>query len=207
MTLSSQIKAAAEKATQGEWKALGSEAKPCPIVTCDGKHGYQIHNMQRISRDEPEVWPHMKLTYQRDAEHIALCSPKNILSLIASHEAETARLVKLISEPPAKVIEPDIEKLLLGLETPTREDVANGTTVVYTPKPHVLWVCAAYRRLRALFASHEAREKELVEALKPFADEAADRPWLMENLKYEIGGSRITNDDLRRAAKAVKGEG
>lgn len=46
--------------------------------------------------------------------------------------------------------------------------------------------------------SHEA----LRAALKPFADAVARRPWLESRLVFEIGGSRITNRDLRRAAEA-----
>ena len=71
---------------------------------------------------------------------------------LAHCEAENERLVNLVSALPPAVIEPEIEALLLRLETPTREDVANGTTVVYTPRTDVLWVCAAYRRLRAITA-------------------------------------------------------
>lgn len=75
--------------------------------------------------------------------------PSQPVAMEDSLRAENERLVKLVSAAPPAVVEPEIEALLLRLETPTREDVANGTTVVYTPKPDVLWVCAAYRRLRA----------------------------------------------------------
>lgn len=86
---------------------------------------------------------------------IAALSDAPDAGMVESLKAENARLAKLVSAAPPAVIEPEIEKLLLRLETPTRENVANGTTIVYTPKPDVLWVCAAYRRLRAALEASE----------------------------------------------------
>lgn len=68
-----------------------------------------------------------------------------------------------MSDLAKQVIEPEIEALLLRLETPTRKDMANGTTLVYTPDSDVLRVCAAYRR-------QHARIKALEAGIKPFAD-------------------------------------
>ena len=72
-----------------------------------------------------------------------------------------------MTKPIPPVPEPEIEALLLRLETPTREDVANGTTVVYAPKPDVLWVCAAYRRLRAIGNDTNSRTMASIIREKP----------------------------------------
>lgn len=60
----------------------------------------------------------------------------------------------------------------------------------------------------ALIASHEARERELVEALKVFADEAA--VWVKNGDNYRPAGycGVFSVGNLRRAAIAIaKGEG
>ena len=131
-------------------------------------------------------------------------SVKTILSAIAALsadgyarglEAENERLVKLVSAEPPVVIEPEIEKLLLRLETPTRENMANGTTAVYTPKPDVLWVCAAYRRLRALRA--DAGSEALRKALKPLvnAAEIFGKDWMDDD---ELAVTPFFDEDERR---------
>lgn len=93
-----------------------------------------------------------------------------------------------------QVIEPETEALLLRLETPTRKDVANGTTLVYTPDSDVLWVCAAYRR-------QHARIKALEAGLDPFA--FAARFTGNDDDSRHIGYS-ITSGDLRRAASLLE---
>jgi hypothetical protein len=44
---------------------------------------------------------------------------------------------------------------------------------------------------------------EALEALKPMADEAKKRPWYRSHLDSEIGGSRLTNRELDRAALII----
>jgi hypothetical protein len=67
-----------------------------------------------------------------------------------------------------------------------------------------------YAALVAQVKALEAERDKLRAALKPFADEAAKRPWLPPLMllwhatdDHNIGGSGLTNGDLRRAAMAL----
>lgn len=79
--LAKSLKAAAEKATQGNWRAFKYHDGRCGI--CGGHH------------DEIMVCEHISKRRPHDAEFIALANPANILALVEELEKAQQRIVEL----------------------------------------------------------------------------------------------------------------
>ena len=84
------IKARDAAATPGPWLLAGTHAKPHHTVHASGVTGYQVHSMQRVADEAPDVYKHMKATYFRDAAFIAHAR-RDVPALVA--EVETLRAV------------------------------------------------------------------------------------------------------------------
>lgn len=117
MTTLKELVELAKAATPGPWKALGTTAKPCPIVAAYGEHGYQIHDMQRVSRDDPDVWRHMKDIYQKDAAYIAAASPDVIIALGARVEELAAALKPFANLDFGNTALPANEQIIMRFES------------------------------------------------------------------------------------------
>ncbi|HBQ2025493.1 TPA: ead/Ea22-like family protein [Klebsiella pneumoniae] len=81
--LAQSLKAAAEKATQGNWRAFKYHDGRCGI---GGGHHDEIMVCEHISKRRPH-----------DAEFIALANPANILSLVEALEKAQKRISRLES--------------------------------------------------------------------------------------------------------------
>lgn len=81
--LAQRLKAAAEKATQGNWRAFQYHDGRCGI---GGGHNAEIMVCEHISKERPH-----------DAMFIALASPANILALVEALEKAQQRIAKLES--------------------------------------------------------------------------------------------------------------
>ncbi|HDS5109350.1 ead/Ea22-like family protein [Klebsiella variicola] len=79
--LAQSLKAAAEKATQGNWRAFKYHDGSCGI---GGGHHDEIMVCEHISKRRPH-----------DAEFIALANPTNILALVEALEKAQQRIVEL----------------------------------------------------------------------------------------------------------------
>lgn len=79
--LAQSLKAAAEKATQGNWRAFKYHDGRCGI---GGGHHDEIMVCEHISKRRPH-----------DAEFIALANPANILALVEALEKAQQRIVEL----------------------------------------------------------------------------------------------------------------
>lgn len=94
MTLDlSHLMEVAEGATPGPWRqVVGGKSGPLAIVVSEAReHGYELHNLESVQRTDPEVWPHMKAIYRRDATYIATFDPPTVLALLDRlREAEGA---------------------------------------------------------------------------------------------------------------------
>ncbi|UVN29340.1 ead/Ea22-like family protein [Klebsiella pneumoniae] len=81
--LAQRMKAAAEKATQGNWRAFQYHDGRCGI---GGGHNAEIMVCEHISKERPH-----------DAMFIALANPANILALVEVLEKAQQRIAKLES--------------------------------------------------------------------------------------------------------------
>ncbi len=81
--LAQRLKAAAEKATQGNWRAFQYHDGRCGI---GGGHNAEIMVCEHISKERPH-----------DAMFIALASPANVLALVEALEKAQQRIAKLES--------------------------------------------------------------------------------------------------------------
>ncbi|MDE9212431.1 ead/Ea22-like family protein, partial [Klebsiella pneumoniae] len=81
--LAQSLKAAAEKATQGNWRAFKYHDGRCGI---GGGHHDEIMVCEHISKRRPH-----------DAEFIALANPANILALVEALEKAQQRITQLES--------------------------------------------------------------------------------------------------------------
>lgn len=81
--LAQSLKAAAEKATQGNWRAFQYHDGRCGI---GGGHHDEIMVCEHISKERPH-----------DAMFIALANPANVLALVEALEKAQQRIVELES--------------------------------------------------------------------------------------------------------------
>ncbi|HCQ8035423.1 TPA: ead/Ea22-like family protein [Klebsiella quasipneumoniae subsp. quasipneumoniae] len=88
--LAQSLKAAAEKATQGNWRAFKYHDGHCGI---GGGHHDEIMVCEHISKRRPH-----------DAEFIALANPANILALV-----EALEKAQLVDEELCKLLPPGVE--------------------------------------------------------------------------------------------------
>ncbi|WP_242630653.1 ead/Ea22-like family protein [Klebsiella pneumoniae] len=79
--LAQSLKAAAEKATQGNWRAFQYHDGRCGI---GGGHNDEIMVCEHISKERPH-----------DAMFIALANPANVLALVEALERSQQRIVEL----------------------------------------------------------------------------------------------------------------
>ncbi|HBX7713654.1 TPA: ead/Ea22-like family protein [Klebsiella pneumoniae] len=79
--LAQSLKAAAEKATQGNWRAFQYHDGRCGI---GGGHNDEIMVCEHISKERPH-----------DAMFIALANPANVLALVEALEKAQQRIVEL----------------------------------------------------------------------------------------------------------------
>ncbi|CDI24357.1 ead/Ea22-like family protein [Klebsiella pneumoniae] len=95
--LAQNLKAAAEKATQGNWRAFKYHDGRCGI---GGGHHDEIMVCEHISKRRPH-----------DAEFIALANPANVLALIEALEKVQQRIAELESRT---VKLPDLRQIVSG---------------------------------------------------------------------------------------------
>ncbi|WP_373890482.1 ead/Ea22-like family protein [Klebsiella variicola] len=88
--LAQSLKAAAEKATQGDWRAFQYHDGRCGI---GGGHNAEIMVCEHISKERPH-----------DAMFIALANPANVLALVEALEKAQQRIAEL-EESNAQVIQ------------------------------------------------------------------------------------------------------
>lgn len=112
--LAQSLKAAAEKATQGNWRAFKYHDGRCGI---GGGHHDEIMVCEHISKRRPH-----------DAEFIALANPANILSLVealekaqqrnAELESRTVKLpkLKMLEDYLAEVAIEERKQILVGVK-------------------------------------------------------------------------------------------
>ena len=81
--LAQSLKAAAEKATQGNWRAFKYHDGRCGI---GGGHNYEIMVCEHISKERPH-----------DAMFIALVNPANVITLVEALEKAQQRIAELES--------------------------------------------------------------------------------------------------------------
>ncbi|HHL0165520.1 TPA: ead/Ea22-like family protein [Klebsiella pneumoniae] len=81
--LAQRLKAAAEKATQGNWRAFQYHDGRCGI---GGGHNAEIMVCEHISKERPH-----------DAMFIALANPANVLALVEALEKAQQRIAELES--------------------------------------------------------------------------------------------------------------
>lgn len=81
--LAQSLKAAAEKATQGDWRAFQYHDGRCGI---GGGHNAEIMVCEHISKERPH-----------DAMFIALANPANVLALVEALERSQHRITQLES--------------------------------------------------------------------------------------------------------------
>lgn len=81
--LAQSLKAAAEKATQGDWRAFQYHDGRCGI---GGGHNAEIMVCEHISKERPH-----------DAMFIALANPANVLALVEALEKAQQRITQLES--------------------------------------------------------------------------------------------------------------
>jgi hypothetical protein len=79
--LAQSLKAAAEKATQGNWRAFQYHDGRCGI---GGGHHDEIMVCEHISKERPH-----------DAMFIALANPANVLALVDALEKEQSKIIEL----------------------------------------------------------------------------------------------------------------
>lgn len=91
--LAQSLKAAAEKATQGNWRAFKYHDGRCGI---GGGHHDEIMVCEHISKRRPH-----------DAEFIALANPANVLALVEALEKEQQRIAQMESRTVTDWIEHD----------------------------------------------------------------------------------------------------
>lgn len=161
LTRLAELRQIAEAATPGPWSLAGTPEKPCPVVSShDREHGYQIHSMLHVKDSDPDVWPHMKATYCRDAAHIGAFDPPTVLSLLSSAE-DNARLreaiewaIRMGSMDPDGEIDwtGDIKELLVSYVTRPREEANSAIEELSGVK-------LENRRLRERVRSLEATAK------------------------------------------------
>lgn len=84
--LAQRLKAAAEKATQGNWRAFQYHDGRCGI---GGGHNAEIMVCEHISKERPH-----------DAMFIALASPANVLALVEALEKAQQRIVRELAAAP-----------------------------------------------------------------------------------------------------------
>ncbi|QIW86675.1 ead/Ea22-like family protein [Klebsiella phage LASTA] len=113
--LAQSLKAAAEKATQGNWRAFQYHDGRCGI---GGGHNDEIMVCEHISKERPH-----------DAMFIALANPANILALVEALEEAQQRIAELESRT---------VKLPDELSGETLLDVASSTDLVYSDDTGVL---------------------------------------------------------------------
>ncbi|EOT1086990.1 ead/Ea22-like family protein [Klebsiella pneumoniae] len=82
--LAQSLKAAAEKATQGDWRAFQYHDGRCGI---GGGHNAEIMVCEHISKERPH-----------DAMFIALANPANVLALVEALEKTRQRIEELESD-------------------------------------------------------------------------------------------------------------
>ncbi|HCT7127545.1 TPA: ead/Ea22-like family protein, partial [Klebsiella pneumoniae] len=81
--LAQSLKAAAEKATQGDWRAFQYHDGRCGI---GGGHNAEIMVCEHISKERPH-----------DAMFIAMANPANVLALVEALEKAQKRIAELES--------------------------------------------------------------------------------------------------------------
>ncbi len=97
--LAQSLKAAAEKATQGNWRAFKYHDGRCGI---GGGHHDEIMVCEHISKRRPH-----------DAEFIALANPANILALVEALEKAQQRIAELDSRAVnVKLLTPEVRNAL-----------------------------------------------------------------------------------------------
>lgn len=143
--LAQRLKAAAEKATQGNWRAFQYHDGRCGI---GGGHNAEIMVCEHISKERPH-----------DAMFIALANPTNILALVEalekaqkSNEFLKGQLSELANfNPDWDKLEASYEswreiaaELLVAKERIT--DLESRTVTVKMPKPHahLIWIQAGH---------------------------------------------------------------
>lgn len=127
--LAQSLKAAAEKATHGNWRAFQYHDGRCGI---GGGHNDEIMVCEHISKDRPH-----------DAMFIAMANPANVLALVeALEKAQRANghLIEQYSEWERKAISnfEECAKLPDELSGETLLDVASRTDLVYSDDTGVL---------------------------------------------------------------------
>ncbi|EIX9473327.1 ead/Ea22-like family protein [Klebsiella pneumoniae] len=95
--LAQSLKAAAEKATQGDWRAFQYHDGRCGI---GGGHNTEIMVCEHISKERPH-----------DAMFIALANPANVLALVEALEKAQQRIAELESRT---VKLPDLRQIVSG---------------------------------------------------------------------------------------------
>lgn len=95
--LAQSLKAAAEKATQGNWRAFKYHDGRCGI---GGGHHDEIMVCEHISKRRPH-----------DAEFIALANPANILALVEALEKEQQRIAELESRTVTVKLPPELSTI------------------------------------------------------------------------------------------------
>lgn len=95
--LAQSLKAAAEKATQGNWRAFKYHDGRCGI---GGGHHDEIMVCEHISKRRPH-----------DAEFIALANPANILELVEALEKEQQRIAELESRTVTVKLPPELSTI------------------------------------------------------------------------------------------------
>lgn len=97
--LAQSLKAAAEKATQGNWRAFKYHDGRCGI---GGGHHDEIMVCEHISKRRPH-----------DAEFIAMANPANVLALVEALEKAQQRIAELESRTVSvKLLTPEVRNAL-----------------------------------------------------------------------------------------------
>ncbi|HBQ5755646.1 TPA: ead/Ea22-like family protein [Klebsiella pneumoniae subsp. pneumoniae] len=123
--LAQSLKAAAEKATQGNWRAFKYHDGRCGI---GGGHHDEIMVCEHISKRRPH-----------DAEFIALANPANILALVEA--LEKARGMESYWKTQCRGITDHCEELQARIA-----ELESRTVTVKLPKPHahLIWIQAGH---------------------------------------------------------------
>ncbi|WP_227633230.1 ead/Ea22-like family protein [Klebsiella michiganensis] len=146
--LAQRLKAAAEKATQGNWRAFQYHDGRCGI---GGGHNAEIMVCEHISKERPH-----------DAMFIALASPANILALVeALEKARQSNTTQreyyegVIADGSKRIaeLESEVEKWKQESETweqvaekQLATDIALESRTVKLPEPHahLIWIQAGH---------------------------------------------------------------
>lgn len=123
--LAQSLKAAAEKATQGNWRAFKYHDGRCGI---GGGHHDEIMVCEHISKRRPH-----------DAEFIALANPANVLALVEA--LEKARGMESYWKTQCRGITDHCEELQARIA-----ELESRTVTVKLPKPHahLIWIQAGH---------------------------------------------------------------